>query len=53
MKGASSWRGNAVYDNYLNGLNPQDNSDDMTIVDNHVSEAGNRVLTRALSIPNG
>lgn len=40
MKGASSWRGNAVYDNYLNGLNPQDNSDDMTIVDNHVYNNG-------------
>lgn len=28
-----------IYDNFLNGMNPQDNSDGMTISDNHVSDA--------------
>lgn len=27
-----------VYDNYLNGMNPQDNSDDMTVYGNYVSK---------------
>eukprot|EP00903_Cladosiphon_okamuranus_P007254 g7037.t1 len=40
MKGNSVWSDNEVYDNYLNGLNPQDNSDGMTIKNNHVHDNG-------------
>nr|QGV16393.1 Mannuronate C5-epimerase [Saccharina japonica] len=40
MKGNTLWTGNEIYDNYLNGMNPQDNSDGMTISDNHVHDNG-------------
>ncbi|CAM9349963.1 unnamed protein product [Ectocarpus sp. 6 AP-2014] len=40
MKGDSNWTDNEIYDNYLNGMNPQDNSDGMTISNNHVHDNG-------------
>ncbi|CAM9241261.1 unnamed protein product [Choristocarpus tenellus] len=40
MKGESVWKTNDVHDNYLNGLNPQDNSDYMTLKKNKVYNNG-------------
>lgn len=36
MKGSSVWSGNEIYNNSLVGINPQDNSDYMTLTRNHV-----------------
>eukprot|EP00752_Nemacystus_decipiens_P001269 g1266.t1 len=40
MKGNSVWNDNEVHHNFLNGLNPQDNSDGMTIHNNYVHDNG-------------
>ncbi|CAM9430926.1 unnamed protein product [Ascophyllum nodosum] len=40
MKGSSVWRDNEVYDNALVGINPQDNSDNMTITGNYIHDNG-------------
>ncbi|CAM9098445.1 unnamed protein product [Scytosiphon promiscuus] len=40
MKGDSVWSFNEIHNNTLNGINPQDNSDGMTIHNNHVHDNG-------------
>ncbi|CAM9971825.1 unnamed protein product [Sphacelaria rigidula] len=40
MKGSSVWSGNEIYNNSLVGINPQDNSDYMTLTRNHVHDNG-------------